>query len=451
VNTPTEIPSDAIAYFDKTAFELVAIMHMSMHRKENSKGVSTDKPVASILERPVIELSDPIGDFVESQGHMIQVSKKDRIIGFSHTTGELFTKFVKNVHKTHQIRSKVSESFLRDLIFNWLVATKEKGQSQSSFSSHLLSAIEDSVLEYKIFYHVVYLLLNKPFAFANVEFGFFTKEYFKYFIDRHRKNNPGKDPKEYADFWQKFAGRSYAMVHVKAESGRAKEIAFQYCSRAIDVLKICSPTLLVPEFDCPFDIDKRLTRNTETEILVQNIKDHEVSVSMHAAAMPFSLTDAELVQFRERGLDTFARFLEDLESGRPSELQKMILIAIGRMAAAFTLKDLHQRIAEICSVLESLLLMNDTANMSDVVGRYFCRLVHSDANKKRELEKLYKNLYKIRSAWVHHAIRSELSLGELSYFQMCAQRLLQVLIFKTKNHTSKQTILAEIDEKLYNA
>ena len=440
------ISPEAIKYFDKEAFELVSLMDVVTNPKKIDQ-----EPLASMAEANAIEWSGPIENFIESHGDMIRSIMGNKMIGFSHATGERFSKFVDNIQKTPQIRARVSKSFVKDLTFKWLVNTKEKGQAPSDFSSHLLTSIEEATNEYKIFYHVVCLFLNTPFSLGNVQFGFFTKEYFKVFADEWKANHLDNDVNAYEQLWEKYPGRCYAMMHVKAENERAKDIAFKYCSRAIDVLKICSPTLNVPQFECTFEIDKRLTRNTETEILVETVKNNRgLSVSLYGAGHPFSLTDGEMTQFKLRGLDVFDSFLQEFETD-PTELKKMIVIAIERLASSFVLKDLHQRVAEICSILESLLLLNDSGSMTEIVCRYFRHLVHSEPDRRKELDKIYKKLYGIRSAWVHHAKRIQIDLAELSYLQQCVQRLLQVLIGKTKEHTTKETVLAEIDDALFNA
>jgi len=446
-----QIPNESIEYFDRGAFELLEVIEVNTNSANTDSEKYEEKPVASVLEMNAIELNGPINNLIESKGDMIRAVRGKKTIGFSHEKGVLFSKFIRNVYKIHQIKSRVSESFVKQLTFDWLIEVKEKGQAQSNFSSHLLSAIEESAVEHKIFYHVVCLLINKPFAIGNVEFGFFTKEYFKYFIEKSKIDNPNEDQKSQQDLFDKYPGRCYAMAHVRAENEKAKDIAFQSCGRAIDVLKICSPTLLAPQFECTFEIDKRLTRNTETEILVETIKeDREISFTLYGAGQPFSLTDDEMIQFKIRGLDVFNEFLLGLDSVH-TELQKIILIAIQRLASSLTHKDLHQRIAEICSILESLLLLNDSGSMTEMVCRYFCRLVHSEPEVRKELDRIYKEFYGIRSSWIHHAKRNSIDLPKLAYLQYCTQKLLQVLITKSKTHTIKETILSEIDDALYRA
>lgn len=298
---------------------------------------------------------------------------------------------------------------------------------------------------------MVCLLLDEPFVVGRVQFGFFTREYFKHFVEQHEANHPNEDNHGYEDLWKTYSGRCFAMLPVNAEIEKAKEIAFKHCGLAVDVLKICSNTMIVPEFECTFEIDQRLSRNTRNEIIVEKIANEgELSISLYGAGQPFSMHKLQMQQFKERGLDDFSEFLLELE-GEQSELQKMIVVAIQRLANAFTIKDLYYRIAEICSILESLLLVSDTGSMMDPVCKYFCRLVHSNPGDRKELDKLYRKIYSVRSAWVHHAKKSNFELSDLSLLQQATHALLRVLIYKTKSHSTKQTILEEIDEALYNA
>lgn len=126
------VSNETIAYFDNEIFELLSIMETIT----NAPPIKSES-LGSVLEMNALELNGPIGGLIETQGDMIHSIRNGSSVGFSDQTGPRFRKFINNIYRTPQIKSKASEAFIKEITFKWLVDTKRSGQAASNFSSYL--------------------------------------------------------------------------------------------------------------------------------------------------------------------------------------------------------------------------------------------------------------------------------------------------------------------------
>src|SRR5690606_15917386 len=198
---------------------------------------------------------------------------------------------------------------------------------------------------------------------------------------------------------------------------KAKEIALQKCSFSMDILKICSNTLDYPFGEMVFDIDNRLNKNPQSEILVesQNFTDGLIR-NLRRPSVPYSLDKVQFQYIKRRHLDVFHNFILQ-RSGDPSELQRLISQGIRQFANALSNSNLFRRIAELYTILESLLLLNEDSPIIDTVSKYASRLVAKEKEARKIVIKLLREMYNVRSAWIHHAKERKFQMDDLTKLQ----------------------------------
>ena len=72
----------------------------------------------------------------------------------------------------------------------------------------------------------------------------------------------------YEDMRKEYQGHVFVSYEVNAEIEKAKSIALEECSLAVDILKMCSDTTDIPQLKLSFDIDNRTRENIKNQILV---------------------------------------------------------------------------------------------------------------------------------------------------------------------------------------
>jgi len=296
------------------------------------------------------------------------------------------------------------------------------------------------------YFPVLNLHIPNPFKIGNIQFTYFTKEYFDAKWEK-TKENINSSKIDFDKFYRKYQGRVFASTRVKAEPNRAKTLAFNECSLAVDVLKMYTPTILFPSNECLVDLEERININYQSDYLCQRIeKPDELGVTMSARNNPFILTENHLLQFFQSGLSDFSNFLSN---NSVSELSSLIKQSISFYSTAISTFDLHFRIAQLITISESILLEDDRKhNLEKYCKTRFDSLLNSNDTKKSEIfTTILTNMYQIRHKIMHKAIRLSIDLKSLSVFQISLIELLLRIIYLEKNIKKKEELILFIDKK----
>ena len=183
---------------------------------------------------------------------------------------------------------------------------------------------------------------------------------------------------------------------------------------------------------------KNINKQNDVNIIAQRIPNYH------------QLTEDYRKRLSYRNLDFFNGFLFRL-SNENSELQNLIINAIRRLAKALTTTNLNQRIVELFTVMESLLVPNSQANILESLTRYCSKIVHSKRDDRINLINLIKKMYEIRSSYVHHALEKDFEIEDLRNLQVTVHTLIGKLIEKSYDNKQKSGILKEIDDAILDA
>jgi len=443
-------------YIDKEIFKMVELL-VKIEEKEVKKN-KDDFKKGSFAHKSYIDLTDrlidsPIIKKTLSIDHKfiiaIEESFHNETIGYTEKEYPVFDKFINNIYKEETIRTKISIEFIHDKVFSWITKTYRTKQAQNLFSSYLLDEIENSIEELKFYYPILHLDIEKPFFVGNVKIEYLTKEFFDKLFENQTKN---KD-KAYDSAIKKYVGAVFATYIIKAERSKAEEIALNECSLAVDILKICSDTTEAPQLKLSFDIDSRIRENITHEVLITkaDITDGNLSVSEYRGPSHHSITLKDLnYMYKNRELITFHNFLLNMPL-TPSELEQLIINGMKRYGNAISNVNYHQRIVELFTILESLLLIDNNSPIIESVCKYGSKLVFKKPEHRKDIISLLKDMYNVRSALIHHAKEKPFEIDKLRKLQIFVVLLFSQLIEKSNRHKTKESLLQEIDDAILNA
>ena len=445
--------NEKIKYLEKEAFRLVELLQSLPHDKNGDIEIK-----GSSKERGIVDLQTVVGPVVfhsevDDVTYFIKECEKGECVGFNFEACKDFEKFVSTIYKDKSINNLVSKSFIKDMTFKWLVTTYRNKKANTGFISHLEEQIASSIKEIKVFFPLLNIDVNIPFEIGKVSIEFFTKEHFDSFENEFRKEFPDREDNPYEDLRKKFQGGVFATCKVKAERKKAKEIAFEKCLLAVDVLKICDRTLDRPNEKTTYDIDRRVIGKPFNHTITQDSDTpNHIRIDMVNNPNFHSFSEKSLkTLFEERYLGVFHDFLNNIDDREITELENLLTNAIRSFANSISNNDQHKRIVEIFSILESLLLKNEDSGIIDSVTKYCSKLVFKKVEHRLDLINLLKEMYKIRSSMIHHAKRREFSLENLRKLQFVTFSLIKELIKKTQHHKTKISLLDEIDLEVLKA
>lgn len=377
---------------------------------------------------------------------------QNECVGFDEHTYKDFAKLLGQLEKEKLINMQASLTYLEGVALTWMVDTY-KGKRTPPFLDFILDEIDNHSFLYKIHFPVFNLYIDNFFKIGNVTFDFFTKEYFDSQLAYRLQSSPQADVSGYESNRKKYQGKVFATYTIKAQIDKGREIALKQCALAVDVLKICSITTNQPDEHLGFDIDSRLNHPSTSEYIATRPHDIETfTVSMSAYQLPYRIDEARWREMHELGLGEFSDFLLSYDE-EENELKSLIANSITRYGNAISETSLHQRVVELFTILESLLLKDEKALIAESVAKYLSRLVYTGKHKdkRKECMNLIREMYKVRSGLIHHAKRVDFKIEDLRLLQICVVYLLLALIRKLKDHTTKKSILEEIDDAILEA
>ncbi|WP_341906296.1 hypothetical protein [Fluviicola taffensis] len=432
-----------IAYLNTQAATIQTLV-----KKKTNNGIAGDL-IESLSERiPVADFGPE--DIIKGEifsvehsdkGELIQkwlITSPDEKIGFDKAGYEEYKKLLNAIYKRKEINELVAYRFLEVELFKWFLFKREEGST--TFSDDLIELIKSNISEMVYCFPVAMVQISNSFEIGPVQIRYFTEEDF----DRLSESTPG----DITAVREHFQGKVVVCTTVSAQKDRASEIALEKCSLAIDLLKISSNTLYMPDLDLVFDIDSR-AKNHEVTTIISHGLNFESFNFTDSATRFIALTDEYFFEMNGRGLDILSRFV--FEDSTESELCGLIINAITNFASALSNPDLHQRIASSCSIFESLLLNNENVGILSSLQKYCPKLVTPDPEIRNSIMELLKRVYEIRSVLVHHGKRKHIDLTELSNFQQLLFSLILNLMHKTESHQTKASLLNEIDEAINRA
>jgi hypothetical protein len=429
--------------FNSKAFKLVSLI------EEKKIEIEYQPLQGSSANRVPLDLGDAIkevrGQISSKINHSNIISSlseiiDDKEVGYSSQNYPQFEKFVDDIYKIKNVSKKISPEFLNALTFKWLLNIYLTKKAESNYCQYLLSKVTEVSKDYKFYFKVLHLDIQKEFKIGNVEFGFVTPAFFDKYI------NPRNDNK---DARQEFQGNVYVSFCVlNAEEQRAREIAYDECVKAMDVFKLFAPTVNTPDFILSYDIDKRVNAHQQSSSFTQNLNnDLDFTINLNSLCRPitFGVTAIDNIEKTVKKLETLICLPE------PNELQQLIINSLNRFSEALSNRNIHKRIVDIFTIWESLLLKNGSVGILDTVSQYSSKLLYKTVEDRINFISFFKQMYDIRSAMVHHAKLKKLDLKQVAKFQMHTIYLIEALITQSERHLSKQSMLDEIDHAIHSA
>lgn len=439
------IPSRRQDYLDKEIYEIISLVEIS--------DVSPIKKVDFLpfeKDENILDLSDKvIGPFIsyEMFGSQIisirhKTDKHQREL--KNETYQRYEKFIDTIYKSPEIHSLVSRKFIFDLAFEYLIKSHSENRTEGNFSDYLVDNIKPEIKVYKVYFSVENLEIFKPLRIGKVEISQLERNLFIEDSDRQNAESVSL-------FYKKYQRKLFASCTIRAEKEKAIELALKECSLSIDIIKICSDTIHEPKTKISFDIDSRLSESFSAETIISNIeKQNDLNIISRRIPNYHQLTEEYLNRLSIRNLNFFNGFLMRLEDEK-TELQNLLINAIQRLAKALTTTNLNQRIVELFTIMESLLVPNSQANILESLTRYCSKIVHSKREERINLIKLIKKMYDVRSSYVHHALETDFEIDDLRNIQITIHTLIGKLIEKSNMYTQKSEILKEIDDAILDA
>lgn len=375
----------------------------------------------------------------------IEVLIKNNWYGFYENSIYIdFYKFVNKLQKFNSLDKKLSIDYLNEKILLWLINVFINKKSESDLIHYLNEHIFIDVKEITFYYPILNLQIENPFKIGDVNVTYFEKKYFDNLLVKiHGENPTEKKIKIFDKTYRKYQGRVFIAVTTIAEKKKGEEISYNKACLVTDIIKLLSPTIGFPDWNCSTDLDKRVPFESEM-LTIDKDNKYGFSISKSANNNHFNISNQILKDF-EPLLSLLSQILLYDEK---NEFEKTILESIKFFSKSLSEKDLHLRISQLIMVIESIfLLVAENYKMEKKCKRRMCDLLYkNDGFNKQKLFNILSNMYDIRHKMTHKSIRNYIELKELREFQMNIIDSLTRLIQLNHKIDSKKTLIEQLDK-----
>ncbi|MBW3521834.1 HEPN domain-containing protein [Chryseobacterium sp. NKUCC03_KSP] len=425
-------------YLNKEVFKYISAIQVTTFNSTltSHNGSISERKIQNFtpFESEEVIISEKLGQTVVSKS--FNLTKEGTSYHITSSDYPNYLNFLNQIYKDKKISDLISFSFLEKIVFKFIINTKRNNQASEDLCNYILDEINNSVKEFEVHFKILYLDIESNFKLGNVNFEYVGENYFQ-----------GNREQEY---YEDFRGNVLVSTLVKAEKQKAQEIAFEKCSLAVDCLKLFFDIIIFPEERLSFDIDSRTKESDENEVIFfENSDRSKISINNFRIPTHQNINKQQFDIFEKRGISKFNLFLKQIdEKENLTELDLTIVNSIKLFAKALYQNNLNQRVVELFTQLESLVLSDSNEPILNSLTKYISKLVTKNVEERKFIITLLKEMYGIRSSYVHHAKQREINIQNLSKFQYYIHNLITILIELSTSHITKDTILKEIDDAI---
>lgn len=389
---------EAAKRFDDRAKEILPTIQCLRPVRDPSAQQPDLHPVETIRPEHIIEhpkfifevdpLGDPAGVMWVSQGMQV---------GWVGQAFEPIKALVDSVAQAKSLRDFLSADFLLEHTCEWLCETLEQRRSER-FSEFITLRGGEAICNYEIWIPLFQTYSSKEFNIGDVAFRTFSRDIMDEWWTRVAAKFK-EDPVNLAALNKRRSALQASLaacISIRAEKHKAVEIARAKAQNATALLRFLSPANLNSRLTSYCTPDSGAVRQF-AEVFMSDGRIQSISRSADGQRMTDWPLDQSL-QLRSGVLDNLHRLALDTSTEYCKSLYDA-LILYSRQAVAIEVSD---KLVFALSALESMLLRDSNEPIQKNLGERMAFLIGQSAPQRKEIVKNIEEVYRIRSAFIHH-------------------------------------------------
>jgi hypothetical protein len=333
--------------------------------------------------------------------------------GLVDTGYQALTKLAEQIQTTSLLRDSVRVEFIRDIVFDWVAESYGKATVEP-LSVVVLRKVTEEIKEHEIWIPIHRSYVESPILMGNVIFQTVSAAMMDSWQAGARAET--KDEEAVLRVYlskerSRLQGCAAATTKVRAERGKAVEVARYRAGRAAALLRFFSPANWTPKLRsyCVPLGSENLGETAELFIESGRIVNYQRgALDMRQPAWAF--TNAQIAENR-RPLEQLNRLATE---GRKTGYQEALLDALLLYSRSSIASDPADKIVYLFAALESLLLRNDNEPITKNLGERMAFMSGKDVSSRKAIVANTSDTYKVRSSFVHHGN----SVGDLETLEV---------------------------------
>jgi hypothetical protein len=347
--------------------------------------------------------------------------------------------------KLKPIQSVLSEKYIEEKIIQWIVR-RFKGKENSEFINHLIECAENDIFTQDIYFPIPFTSSGHEFTLGKFSFKNFDSKVFDEWFSI-MKGDDEKIEQLRQKIQRDYQGNLAAKITLTAESEKAKEVGFSELSKTLSILRFVSPAIFHPlwingtyEYGWNmYESEKVIffSKDTEKFSMSESIRDSRIYWDIDKKALDF-ICNGESNKFQEL-----------LAASTPSLFQLKLITGLSIYSKSVLKRDISDKLIYVLVALESLLLKNETEPIQQNLSDRIALISTRDPTKRKDTVKLVKDIYAIRSKFMHHGQPTYDQVEILKSFFHVAWLTMNSILDNHKNFKSKEEYLERVDDLKY--
>lgn len=388
---------------DKGAMALLGEIKEHILPPQNRPGFASERPVTAhitdkeMIGEPMLFDTDIFGNTVAR--YFLHAGK---VYGLAAAAFLNLRRLADQALKTRWVTEALGRSFVEDRIFLWC-RDNFGAESQGILTEYLSAKAVDEVRLVPIWVPVAFMEVEQEFQFAFAKLAPITSA----MLDQHEKNYVESSPTNadqiralFAQKRQKYQGLASVVVEIEAVKDHAMHRAVELAEVIVGLLRLYSDAAYVPWLTCASAIIG--TEYVASTTAISYGHDGRFAMTQQELKpLPYSwqISANDWARMSANHLGLLANLLDDTNL---SDFQNRVRTSILTYSKGLTLRELGDRLVYSLSALEGLLLRDSSEPIQQNLGERLAFMLHKDPAERQEIVRIVREIYGIRSRYVHH-------------------------------------------------
>lgn len=248
-----------------------------------------------------------------------------------------------------------------------------------------------------------------------------------------------------------FLGHEYAAFIVTRSFGEflyARQQAFELSESVVDFIKFCDRCGdYKGKLKKNIGIDQQLI-NRKIMMVLHGESDHKLTnIQLSTDERTLEFNSKYVQQIKDAGFDDLCSILQ-YKPKTQNELEKHVIRAIKNYSCALTVKSDYECIVKLCSILDSIVLEENTRSpITEAALRYVPILCSTDKEERLRIRKELSFMYKARGEYMHHCVEQKEKINVV-YLLSVVKLFITKFYEQRHNFETKKELFNAIDDAL---
>lgn len=438
----------AMKAINDSAAELAGrVVECPKEEEKNARAPSQRHPSLTLSDKDIIGVPS-FGDIERRSGRFVTrySYRKSLCIGLDEDASTGLRRLVDQFYKIEWVQQSLGQKFLEESIFDWCLDRYVDAEVEN-LSDYVIARAREAIKKFSVWVPVAFLEVEAEFSLGLVKVAPVSKRMMDEFEAQGISANPAVPSDEIAarffEIRKKYQGCAAIVVSVEADSSHAVDRGWEIADAAIGLLRLFSDAAGSPWDVCPWAILGSEIAPSRSAIVAHP----DQKFSMRAARTKpgpkrSRISRRRLSEMQELGLNEISGLIA------PEGLNEFASVVRGSVltySKGLTFPGISDRLVYAFSSLESLLLRDSSEPIQQNLGERMAFLLKKEPEARREIVRNVKDMYKLRSGYVHHGVSVEQE-NELDMFWLNAWTALLTAVGDVARFSRRVDFIDKIDD-----